>query len=120
MGSGRAQTVAIEQIVAVAGVRPSRGPDPELAAALCVMREERGLTREELASRCGISRDTLARIEAAEVSPAFEVIRRLVAAVGVGLVEVGSLAGLDGRLESGPHGGGRRRHELRRGGNARR
>ena len=106
--------------MALAGVGRSRSPDPELAAALCVMREERGLTREELASSCGISRDTLARIEAAEVAPPFEVIRRLVSAVGVGLVEVGPVAGLDDRLESGTHGGGRRRHELRRGGGARR
>lgn len=104
--------------MALAGEGRSRSPDPELAAALCVMREERGLTREEMASRCGISCDALARIEGAEVSPAFEVIRRLVTAVGVGLVEVG--ADLDGRMESGPHAGARRRHELRRGGGARR
>lgn len=106
--------------MALAGVGRSRSPDPELAVALCVMREERGLTREEMASRCGISRDTLVRIESAEVSPPFEIIRRLVSAVGVGLVEVGPVAGGDGRLGSGAHGGGRWRHELRRGGSARR
>jgi transcriptional regulator with XRE-family HTH domain len=120
VGANRAQTVPIEQVVALAGVGRMSSPDPELAAALCVMREERGLSRDELASRCGISCDTLARIESAEVSPRLDVIRRLAAAVGVGLVELGSLDGIDGRLESGAHGGGRRRHDLRRGGGARR
>ncbi len=93
-------------------------PDPDLAAVLHVMREERGITREELASRCGISTHLLTRIELAEVMPTWETVCRLVREFGVGLGEVTGARGatVAPGLDSAAHLGGRRRRKLGAGG----
>lgn len=51
-----------------------------LANHLRTLRLDRGLTLQELAARCGVSRATLSRIENGEVSPTAETLGQLAAA----------------------------------------
>ncbi|WP_431961660.1 helix-turn-helix domain-containing protein [Actinacidiphila sp. bgisy160] len=59
-----------------------REPDPgsvdaRLAARLAELRDERGWSLDELATRTGISRSTLSRLERAEISPTAALLGRL-------------------------------------------
>ena len=65
-------------------------PDPALAAALRHIREERGITREALASRSDMTVNGLARIEHGAVAPGWGTVRSLAAGLGVSLVELGA------------------------------
>jgi transcriptional regulator with XRE-family HTH domain len=62
--------------------------DPELAAVLRQMREERGITREVLAYRAGVTVSGLARIEQGKVAPGWGTVRRLAQGLGVSMVEL--------------------------------
>ncbi len=54
-----------------------------LAERLRRLRQERGLSLEELAERSGVSRASLSRLEKADVSPTAEVLGKLCAAHGL-------------------------------------
>ncbi|MFI8184666.1 XRE family transcriptional regulator [Actinacidiphila glaucinigra] len=54
--------------------------DARLAARLAELRDERGWSLDELATRTGISRSTLSRLERAEISPTAALLGRLCAA----------------------------------------
>jgi ribosome-binding protein aMBF1 (putative translation factor) len=83
--------------------------DPALAAAVRRMREERGLSREALAFRCGISPASLEGIEGAQLEPNWSTVRGLVRGMDAALVEL--VAAVEGR-GSGPRRGERRLTEL--------
>jgi transcriptional regulator with XRE-family HTH domain len=73
----------------------SSTPDPALAATLRRMREERGISREALAFRAGVTASALARIELAHTTPGWDTVRRVAAALDVSMVE------LSGAIEAG-------------------
>jgi transcriptional regulator with XRE-family HTH domain len=52
------------------------------------MREERGITLDELALRCGVSAGALAQIERAELAPGWSTVRLLASGLGVSMVEL--------------------------------
>ncbi len=56
-----------------------------LASRLRSLRQERGLTLEDLADKSAISRATLSRMEKSEVSPTAEVLGKLAAAYGMSI-----------------------------------
>jgi transcriptional regulator with XRE-family HTH domain len=72
----------------VSGVPTQVAPDPALAAVLRSLRIERGITQESLAYRSGITTGSLARIELGQASPAWTTVCRIVAALGVSLVDL--------------------------------
>jgi transcriptional regulator with XRE-family HTH domain len=59
------------------------------------MREERGISREALAFRAGITTGALARIELARAVPGWETVRGLAMALDIGMVELS--AAVEGR-----------------------
>lgn len=65
-------------------------PDAALSATLRHMREERGISREALAFRAGVTASALARIELAQTAPGWDTVCRLARALGVTLVELGA------------------------------
>ncbi|HSZ05151.1 MAG TPA: helix-turn-helix transcriptional regulator [Solirubrobacteraceae bacterium] len=73
----------------------SSTPDRELAATVRRMREERGVTREALAFRCGITAGSLARIELARAVPGWDTVRLLARGLDVSMVEL--CAAVEGR-----------------------
>jgi len=66
----------------------SSTPDPALAATLRRMREERGISREALAFRAGVTASALARIELAHTTPGWDTVRRVAGALDVSMVEL--------------------------------
>lgn len=64
---------------------------PSLARHLGALRADRGWSLETLATRSGVSRATLSRLENAEVSPTAEVLSKLCAAFGVSMSHVLSM-----------------------------
>jgi transcriptional regulator with XRE-family HTH domain len=52
------------------------------------MREERGMTREALAFRAGLTAGALAHIELAQAVPRWNTVRRIARALGVNMVEL--------------------------------
>jgi transcriptional regulator with XRE-family HTH domain len=66
----------------------SSPPDPVLAATLRRLRAERGITREALAFRCGITTCALARIELAQAVPGWNTVRRIASALDVSMVDL--------------------------------
>jgi transcriptional regulator with XRE-family HTH domain len=69
-------------------VSESPALDPALAAALRQLRQERGMTRELLATRSGVTAGGLARIEQCKVAPGWGTVRRLARGLGVSMVEL--------------------------------
>lgn len=63
-------------------------PDAALAATLRRMREQRGITREALAFRAGVTASALARIELAHTVPGWDTVCRLARALDVTMVEL--------------------------------
>lgn len=72
---------------------PRAKPDPALAAALRRLREERGMTREALAYRAGITTGALAGIELCTSAPGWATVRDVAAALDL------SLSGLAAAVE---------------------
>jgi len=70
-------------------------PDATLARTLRRMREERGISREALAFRAGITTGALARIELAQAVPGWETVRGIAMALDVSMVELS--AAVEGR-----------------------
>jgi transcriptional regulator with XRE-family HTH domain len=68
---------------------PPRLPgDRELGRAVRRLREERGLTQEELASRAGTTFGTVSRVESAKSAPAWWTVRKIAEALGVSIAEL--------------------------------
>jgi transcriptional regulator with XRE-family HTH domain len=65
-------------------------PDLVLAALLRRLREERGMTQEQLAFDAGITSSALSRIERGLNSPGWMTVRRLANALNVSLVRLAS------------------------------
>jgi len=63
-------------------------PDPVLAMHLKQLREERGITQEQLAFDAGITASALSRIERGLNSPGWTTVRQIARALGVSLVEL--------------------------------
>jgi FXSXX-COOH protein len=63
-------------------------PDPALAAAIRRMREERGMTREALAFRSGLTTGSVARVELSQSVPSWDTVRLLAKALGVTLAQL--------------------------------
>jgi transcriptional regulator with XRE-family HTH domain len=59
------------------------------------MRAERGITREALAFRSGITAGSLARIELAQAAPGWGTVRLLARGLGISMVEL--CAAVEGR-----------------------
>jgi transcriptional regulator with XRE-family HTH domain len=74
-------------------VMPPRLPgDPQLRRAVRRLREERGLTQEELASRAGTTFGTVSRVESAKSAPAWWTVRKIAEALGVSIAELAAAA----------------------------
>ena len=72
---------------------PPRLPgDRELGRAVRRLREERGLTQEELASRAGTTFGTVSRVESAKSAPAWWTVRKIADALGVSIAELATAA----------------------------
>jgi transcriptional regulator with XRE-family HTH domain len=56
------------------------------------LREERGLTQEELASRAGTTFGTVSRVESAKSAPAWWTVRKIADALGVSMAELATAA----------------------------
>ena len=67
-------------------------PDPDLAALLKRLREERDITQEQLAFDAGITVSALSRIERGLNSPGWTTVKCIAEALGVSLSEL--VAGL--------------------------
>lgn len=67
----------------------SPAPDAALADALCSLRERRGLSREALAFRSGVTPGTLASIETAALVPRWDTVRLLARGLDATLAELG-------------------------------
>jgi transcriptional regulator with XRE-family HTH domain len=74
------------------------------------MREERGITREVLAFRAGLTAGALAHIELAQSVPRWNTVRRIAKALGVDMVELSAAVELmaAGSVPLRPVGGGAR------------
>lgn len=68
---------------------PHGKPDRALATTVRRLREERGLTREAMAARAGITTGSLANVELANACPSWETVRRVACALGL---SIGQLA----------------------------
>lgn len=77
--------------VASAAVTPRQKADPQLAAVLTRLRDERGLTQEGLAHRAGLTTSGYVRIEACASAPGWSTVRRVAEALDVTLAELGRL-----------------------------
>jgi transcriptional regulator with XRE-family HTH domain len=70
-------------------VPPSSQPDPALATVLKQLREAHGVTQEDLAHDARTAVSTLQAIENARSEPSWQTVRRLVAALGVTMTDLG-------------------------------
>jgi transcriptional regulator with XRE-family HTH domain len=77
-------------------VMPPRLPgDPDLGRAVRRLREERGLTQEELASRAGTTFGTVSRVESAKSAPAWWTVRKIAEALGISMAELAAAVEAD-------------------------
>jgi transcriptional regulator with XRE-family HTH domain len=67
-------------------------PDPSLAAALRRLREDRGLSQEEVAHRAGLHISSFREVELGNADPMWGTVLRIAAALGVSGGEVVLLA----------------------------
>jgi transcriptional regulator with XRE-family HTH domain len=64
---------------------PPLPSDPALALAIKELREARGLTQEELASRADTTIGTISRLESAKSAPAWATVMQIIGAMNVSL-----------------------------------
>ncbi|HEV3045982.1 MAG TPA: helix-turn-helix transcriptional regulator [Solirubrobacteraceae bacterium] len=67
---------------------PPLPPDHALGLAIKELREARGLTQEELASRADTTIGTISRVEAAKSAPAWATVMQIIDAMDVSLPEL--------------------------------
>jgi transcriptional regulator with XRE-family HTH domain len=70
-------------------IRPPR-PDAALAGVVTELREQRGLSRESLAFRSGVTPRTVNQVELAQIVPRWDTVRLLAKGLGVTLVDLGA------------------------------
>jgi transcriptional regulator with XRE-family HTH domain len=71
---------------------PRNEPQPGLGRAIKRLRTERGLSQEEVGLGAGIHPTWISHIESGRNNPAWGSVRRIAAALGVGLAELATLA----------------------------
>jgi transcriptional regulator with XRE-family HTH domain len=70
---------------------PPRLPvDPALGRAIRQLREQRGLTQEELATHAGMTFGTVSRLESAKSAPAWATVRALIETLDVSFSDLAS------------------------------
>ena len=67
---------------------PPLPPDRALGLAIKKLREARGLTQEELASRADTTIGTISRLESAKSAPAWATVMQIIDAMNVTLQEL--------------------------------
>jgi transcriptional regulator with XRE-family HTH domain len=71
---------------------PRTEPQPGLGRAIKQLRTERGLSQEEIGLRAEIHPTWISHIESGRNNPAWGSVRRIAAALGLGLAELAALA----------------------------
>ncbi|MGH2854000.1 MAG: helix-turn-helix domain-containing protein [Solirubrobacteraceae bacterium] len=69
---------------------PLEGASPALAAVIRRLREERGVTQEDLAHEAGVTTGTLSKIERGLANPSWTTVERIARALSVSLGELGA------------------------------
>jgi transcriptional regulator with XRE-family HTH domain len=77
---------------------PPLPPDRALGLAIKELREGRGLTQEELASRADTTIGTISRLESAKSAPAWATVMQAIDAMDVSLAELASAVERLGRV----------------------
>ena len=67
-------------------------PQPALGEAVRQLREKRGFTQERLAQDAGVTTGTVSLVERGRSNPSWGTIKRIAAALGVSMGELGKLA----------------------------
>ena len=67
---------------------PKLPADPALGRAVRQLREQRGLTQEELATHAGMTFGTVSRLESAKSAPAWATVRALIVTLDVSVSEL--------------------------------
>ena len=76
---------------------PLEGPNRALAETIRRLREDRGLTQEDLAHEAGITTGTLSKIERCLANPSWTTVQRIAQALGTTVARVATVAeSLDG------------------------
>lgn len=73
-------------------MRRSERPQPALGEAVRQLREKRGATQEAVARNGGITTATLSLIERGQANPTWDTLKRITAALGSSMSELGKLA----------------------------
>jgi transcriptional regulator with XRE-family HTH domain len=68
------------------------GPSPALAAAIRRLREDRGITQEDLAHEAGITTGTLSKIERCLANPSWTTVERIAEALGTSVARIATAA----------------------------
>lgn len=72
--------------------RQTPQPQPALGQAIRELRQEGKLTQEALGEKAGVTPKTLSLIERGEANPTWGTVRRIAAALGVSMGDLGKLA----------------------------
>ncbi len=70
------------------GISPRSTPDPALAGVLARLREERGLSQEQLAHAAGLTTSAYNRIERDHAAPGWSTVLRIALALEVSLSDL--------------------------------
>lgn len=71
---------------------PLEGPSPALATTIRHLREERGITQEDLAHKAGITTGTLSKIERGLANPSWTTVERIAGALGTNVARLAAAA----------------------------
>lgn len=74
-------------------MRRSERPQPALGEAVRQLREKRRMTQEAVAQAAGITTATLSLIERGQANPTWDTLKKITAALGSSMGELGKLAG---------------------------
>lgn len=72
-------------------------PDPALGRALRQLREQRGMTQEEVAHAADLTLGAYGRIERSEVAPAWPTVRAIARGLDISMKELGETVDRQGR-----------------------
>ena len=73
-------------------MRRSERPQPALGEAVRQLREKHGATQEAVAHKAGITTATLSLIERGQANPTWDTLKKIVAALGSSMGDLGKLA----------------------------
>ncbi len=71
---------------------PLEGPSRALASAIRELREDRGITQEDLAHEAGITTGTLSKIERCLANPSWTTVERIAGALGTNVARLATAA----------------------------